>query len=239
MDAKITWCYRQKRGFGILCFDELWKTFQHLSKEQGTCDSTLVLVFIQSAVVKFSTDRSEYKTTKPMDIAISYSETDASVAQAISEHLARLGVAHYLYSNLNTFGKSLRTTTTSVYGEEAKCCLVLVSKHYAQTTWSSEEWRIILQTAATRPAGYILPVRIDQASLSGLPDDLVYIEWKGTNAPEIAQKASERLHVMMSQSQQNEPGNTATQAQTTTNNHINANFGDGASGVNITGSHHG
>jgi len=78
---------------------------------------------------------------------------------------------------LNSFGaKNLTAFLDEIYRKRAKFCVVFISKEYKERRWTSHELRSA-QARALEAKGddYILPIRVDNTDLDGLPSNIGYL----------------------------------------------------------------
>jgi hypothetical protein len=78
---------------------------------------------------------------------------------------------------LNSFGaKNLTAFLDEIYRKRAKFCVVFISKEYKERRWTSHELRSA-QARALEAKGddYILPIRVDNSDLDGLPSNIGYL----------------------------------------------------------------
>jgi hypothetical protein len=54
--------------------------------------------------------------------------------------------------------------------------LMFISAHYAEKVWGRVEKRASLATAITRKAAYILPIKLDDTQLEGIPPTVIYVD---------------------------------------------------------------
>lgn len=74
------------------------------------------------------------------------------------------------------FGKRLSTYFQEIYGEKARFVLVFVSKEYAVKDWTNFEFSIAHTAAKDKKTEFILPVRLDNTHLLGLPEDMGHLD---------------------------------------------------------------
>lgn len=122
------------------------------------------------------------------DVALSFAEEDKNIAEAIGKALKDLDIKYYLFYEENNWGKPLKKLTWDIYHKQSRLALVLISKHYPQKRWAKEEWEVIQTVLKRENTPYLIPVRIDNTELDGLPNQIVYKHWTGSNAYEIAVK---------------------------------------------------
>lgn len=75
---------------------------------------------------------------------------------------------------------------TEVYMKRARFVAMFISKRYAEKEWPRVEKRAALARALTERSEYVLPIRIDDTELSGMPPTVIYIEAVREGIPGIA-----------------------------------------------------
>jgi TIR domain len=113
------------------------------------------------------------------DVAISFAGTERALAEQLAEKLRAAGIAvfyDYFYAE-HLWGKNLTAFLDEIYGKKAKFCVVFVSKEYRDRKWTIHELRSA-QAKALEQKGdeYILPVRVDDTQLDGLPSNVGYVD---------------------------------------------------------------
>ncbi|MCP2213959.1 UNVERIFIED_ORG: hypothetical protein J2R93_008371 [Bradyrhizobium japonicum] len=113
------------------------------------------------------------------DVAISFAGTERALAEQLAENLRAAGIAvfyDYFYAE-HLWGKNLTAFLDEIYGRKAKFCVVFVSKEYRDRKWTIHELRSA-QAKALEQRGneYILPVRVDDTQLDGLPSNVGYLD---------------------------------------------------------------
>ena len=113
------------------------------------------------------------------DVAISFAGTERTLAEQLAEKLSAAGIAvfydHFYAEHL--WGKNLTAFLDEIYGKKAKFCVVFISKEYRDRKWTIHELRSA-QAKALEQKGdeYILPVRVDDTQLDGLPSNVGYVD---------------------------------------------------------------
>jgi len=120
------------------------------------------------------------------DVALSFAGADRAYAKELAEALRAAGYAVFYddYYPEYLWGKNLTAFLDEVYRKKARYCVILISKDYKERAWTSHEFRSA-QARALEEKGndYILPIRIDDTDLDGLPPNLGYLSIdKGTKA---------------------------------------------------------
>lgn len=126
--------------------------------------------------------------TYEYDVAVSYAGPDRGYAEQLAEMLraAKLGVFFDLFEEATILGKRLYTFLQDVYENKARYCVVLLSQHYADRVWPRHEIQAAFNRAVREKGDYILPVRLDDTRIEGLPNDLAYLSAKGRSVQDVA-----------------------------------------------------
>lgn len=112
------------------------------------------------------------------DVAISFAGTERELAERLAEILRAAGISVF-YDNFypeHLWGKNLTAFLDEIYRKRAKFCVVFVSTKYKERNWTIHELRSA-QAKALEQKGreYILPVKVDDTELDGLPPNVGYI----------------------------------------------------------------
>ncbi len=84
------------------------------------------------------------------------------------------------------WGKDLYQHLDDIYGHSAQFCIVFISEAYAKKAWTSHELRAAQARAFQQNAEYILPVRLDDTELKGIPITIGYVDLRSTTVEELA-----------------------------------------------------
>jgi len=136
---------------------------------------------------------------KGYDIALSFAGEDRSYVEEIA-HLLRnrnIKVFYDYFEQDKLWGVDLYTHLSSVYKDKAKFCLMFISDNYAKKAWTSHE-RLNAQARAFREQReYILPLRIDNTEIPGIPETIGYIDIKNHSLEEIVDLLVKKLNNIM------------------------------------------
>jgi len=105
------------------------------------------------------------------DVALSFAGEQRLEAERIATLLKANGIRVF-YDNDQTpvlWGRDLATELARIYEHEARYCLMLISKAYAEKMWTKHERKSALARALAQDDEYILPVRFDATMLGGIP----------------------------------------------------------------------
>ena len=122
------------------------------------------------------------------DFALSFSGECRSLAKELSELLVERG-ASIFYDNSfleHLFGKRLDEEFSGTFGEETRFFVPFVSSGYAQKPWPQYEWGVAKCEAQRRDEEFILPLRVDDTHLFGLPDTVCYLDLRTVELAEVA-----------------------------------------------------
>lgn len=145
----------------------------------------------------------------PYDIAISFAGEDRSIASQIAAQLKEGGVSVFYdeYETGTLWGKNLYDHLENIYAEQAKFCLMLISKHYANKSWTNQERKNAQARAFRQNEEYILPLRLDDTKIPGLSDTVAYIRFEDYSIEEIANLLLEKLDSANTRFQSSPPEN--------------------------------
>jgi TIR domain len=112
------------------------------------------------------------------DVAISFAGSERELAEKLAKKLQAAGIAVF-YDNFypeHLWGKNLTAFLDEIYRKSAKYCVIFVSKEYRDRQWTNHELRSA-QAKALELKGqeYILPVKVDDTELEGLPPNVGYV----------------------------------------------------------------
>lgn len=134
--------------------------------------------------------RERSRTTKPWDVAVSYSSRDAAVVDPILDLLSSAGLRIFDYRDEDvlpkTIGRRLEALLQDIYGGKADVCVAFLSPAYFSSTITEEELKTTLQHDPASVNRYLLPVL---ARKCRLPDDigaLVHLDARNVRPESIA-----------------------------------------------------
>lgn len=112
------------------------------------------------------------------DVAISFAGTERESAEELANILKDAGFAVF-YDNFypeQLWGKNLVTFFDQIYRKKARFCVMFISQEYQARKWTIHEARSAQARAIEeRGAEYILPVKVDDTDLDGLPPTIGYV----------------------------------------------------------------
>ena len=129
------------------------------------------------------------------DFAVSFSGECRSQAKKLSELLVERG-ARVFYDNFyleHLLGKRLDEEFSSIFGKATRYFVPLVSSSYAMKAWPQYEWSVARLEAERRDQEFILPLRVDDTRLMGLPDTVCYLDLRNMEMEKVANILYDKL----------------------------------------------
>ncbi len=113
------------------------------------------------------------------DFAISFAGEDRSIARRIANALKNAGVKIFYdeFFESDLVGKKLSTYFQEKYGPQIRYLIVLISKYYGLKDWTNLELKIAREEAKVREDEFIIPIRLDDAIILGIHDDIGFIDY--------------------------------------------------------------
>jgi hypothetical protein len=123
------------------------------------------------------------------DFSISFAGTDRGIAEELADKLAakELSVFYDASFRSRLLGKRLGKEFEYIFGKGTRFFVPLVSKYYVDGKWPQFEWAVALREAEKRANDFILPIRLDDALLFGLPGDVGYLDLREYSTDEVVE----------------------------------------------------
>ena len=129
------------------------------------------------------------------DFAVSFSGECRPQAERLSKLLVERG-ARVFYDNFylgHLLGKRLDEEFSSFFGKRTRFFIPLVSTSYAKKAWPQYEWGAARLESERREEEFILPLRVDNTALVGLPDSVCYLDLRKMELEEVANILCDKL----------------------------------------------
>lgn len=131
------------------------------------------------------------------DIAISYAGEDRQIAEVIANTLRKRGVRIF-YDKLEEekvkiWGKDLIEYLSEVYGKKSRYCLLLISKSYPIKPLAKFELKFAQDRQFKESNEYLLPLRIDDTEIPGLPPTIAYLDWREETLESICEAIAVKI----------------------------------------------
>lgn len=131
------------------------------------------------------------------DVAVSFAGEDRAVVEELVTALAadEISVFYDSWEQAQLWGKDLYQYLDMVYRQAARYCIVFVSENYIRKAWTKHELRSAQARAFQQNSEYILPIKLDDTELPGLPGTICYIDFRQTSIKEIVNLLSEKIGI--------------------------------------------
>lgn len=115
------------------------------------------------------------KNTRPYDVGLSFSGKDRDFVVKVREHLIALGVKCFYDedSEVSLVGQHLTERLPAIYREQCDLFVPFLSRNYFESHWARREKREALEVALKQD-GFIIPIRLDDTDIPGIPSSLGY-----------------------------------------------------------------
>ncbi|OGO51875.1 MAG: hypothetical protein A2148_05980 [Chloroflexi bacterium RBG_16_68_14] len=128
------------------------------------------------------------------EFSISFAGADRAVAKDLATKLVEREMAVFYdeFHASRLLGARLDFEFRWVYGSGTQFFVPIVSSSYAQGVWPQFEWSIA-QEEARRRKQFILPLRLDDTVLLGLPDTIGYLDLRNVSIDQVVEILAEKL----------------------------------------------
>ncbi|RSD20895.1 TIR domain-containing protein [Amycolatopsis eburnea] len=129
------------------------------------------------------------------DVAISFADEDRAHAENLAEMLqiANVRVFYDRHEESRLWGEDLPAHLGEVYSTKARYCVMIISRHYAEKNWTRHERRFAQARALQDESAYILPVRLDDTEVPGLPSTVGHVDLRRTTMDHVVRLILEKL----------------------------------------------
>jgi hypothetical protein len=129
------------------------------------------------------------------DVALSFAGENRRVVKKLATMLQGAGAEVFYdeYKQAALWGKDLYQHLQDIYQNRARYCVVFVSKDYIKKRWAKHELKNAQARAFASHREYILPLRMDNTILPGLPATVGYLDLKKHSLQGVAVLLLEKL----------------------------------------------
>lgn len=112
------------------------------------------------------------------DVALSFAGDSRNYVESVVRGLDPKSVKVFYDDDhkAEMWGEDLVEYLTNVYQHRARYVVIFVSSSYAERMWTNVERQSALARAITQRGAYILPIRLDDTTLSGLLPTVAYLD---------------------------------------------------------------
>jgi hypothetical protein len=121
------------------------------------------------------------------DVTVSFAGEDRPQVERLVRLLRRNGIRVFYdaWEQGDLWGKDLYQYLDEIYRSAARYCLIFVSEHYVKKAWTRHELRSAQARALSEKAEYLLPIRLDDSELPGLPPTVAYLDARTSSFADI------------------------------------------------------
>ncbi len=129
------------------------------------------------------------------DFALSFAGENRRKARRLADLLTANGALVFYDDKFKSdlHGKSLTDEFERIYGGTSRYVVVLVSADYAKKEYTNYEFNIAKREGNKRKSEYILPLRLDDTVLLGLPHTVAYLDLREDSLAQTATHLMEKL----------------------------------------------
>jgi hypothetical protein len=129
------------------------------------------------------------------DIVLSFAGEDRSYASQVADILTQHGVSVFYdeYEQSELWGKNLYDHLADVYTNKGRYCIMFLSANYARKAWTNHERQNAQARAFREHREYILPVRLDDTEIPGIPETVGFLDLRKMTVDAVAQAALAKL----------------------------------------------
>lgn len=126
-----------------------------------------------------STQMNPEGAERKFDVALSFAGEDREIVKQIAEDLKEHSISFFYdeFNKKDLWGKNLDKYFKSAYAENTRFVIPFISEHYPNKDWTNFEFSIARAESKKRDSEFILPVRIDDTTLVGLPDTVAHLDY--------------------------------------------------------------
>lgn len=135
------------------------------------------------------------ETPKRYDIVLSFAGENRGYVEEVANFLNERGVVVFYdkYEQVTLWGKNLQEHLESIYRQQARYCVMFISKHYADKIWTRHERRAALARAMAERAEYVLPARFDDTEIPGLNPVVHYLDLRDVSPTQLGEMILQKL----------------------------------------------
>jgi hypothetical protein len=149
-------------------------------------------------------------TSYKYDVAVSFAGEDRSTVQQYCSLLTTKGLEVFYdeYNKVDLWGTDLYARLDEVYRKLACFCVIFISHHYKDKVWTNHERKSAQARALRENREYILPVKLDDTEIPGIPETLGYVDLRKEPLEEIVEMTAGKIRDFKSQNNQSVPTST-------------------------------
>ena len=142
-----------------------------------------------------TTESGHRESVHEYEVALSFAGEDRKFAQQLAECLTKKNVHVFYdrYEKADLWGKDLYEHLAEIYKDRALYCVIFISEHYASKLWTKHERKSAQARAFTEDREYILPLRLDDTQIPGIPSTIGHVDLRKTSMEEVCKLVLQKL----------------------------------------------
>lgn len=130
------------------------------------------------------------------DIAVSFAGENRDIVEKYVSLLKSISVFYDEDEIDKLWGVNLLDKLYEIYTYKARFCVMFISKHYAEKIWTNHERQAAQERALKSlkdKIEYILPVKLDDTEIPGMPSTIGYVDLRKKTIEELAEITIKKL----------------------------------------------
>jgi hypothetical protein len=129
------------------------------------------------------------------DVALSFAGEDRGYVGKVAQSLKALGVTVFYdgFEQVTLWGRDLAEHLARIYSEDAHFVVLFASAAYARKAWPNHEKQHALGRHLRGETGRILPVRMDDTEIPGLPPTMGYLDCRALTPEKLAELVRQKV----------------------------------------------
>lgn len=130
------------------------------------------------------------------DVTLSFAGEDRKIVEEVAEWLKFFGLSVFYdeWESHNLIGEDLFQHLSKTYSDDARLCLVFCSKHYVGKMWTEHELKFAQARLISSTDAYLIPIRIDDTPIPGVPKTTGFLDLRKSSASRIATTVAQKLN---------------------------------------------
>jgi hypothetical protein len=123
------------------------------------------------------------------DVALSYAGEDGVYVERVAHAIAAAEVACFYdqQRRVELWGKNLYDELDLIFRAKSRHVVIFISKWYVEKPWTNHERRSAQARALLESEDFLLPVRMDDTELPGLPPTVAYLDGRALTPEQVAE----------------------------------------------------
>jgi len=135
------------------------------------------------------------KKRRTYDVALSFAGENRDYVEKVAENLVQLGVTVFYdrFETVNLWGSDLAEHLGEVYSKDAHFVVIFTSLAYASKAWPNHEKQFALSRHLQGVQGRILPVKVDDSEIPGIPGTMGYLDSRVLTPEKLAELIRQKV----------------------------------------------